>query len=176
MNAISVIAPYKHHGKWVFDDPRVGLLQEPFVAGADTMIDRVVADITDAEHGYCRRTSRRIRESSAAHRLRFEGGQISNASVMMVESAQDRAGSDGADALNWTPERRVLVQRPVGSDFRSKQHPFVQSSQANSKNLPDARCLWVGHLCTGVVQQGWPSCARLSRGVSVSCRPRATGA
>lgn len=48
MNAINVIAPYKHHGQWVFDDPRVGLVQEPFVAGADSMIDRVVADIPDA--------------------------------------------------------------------------------------------------------------------------------
>src|SRR5262249_47628425 len=37
---------------WVFDDPRVGLVQEPFVAGADSMIDRVVADIPDAEHGF----------------------------------------------------------------------------------------------------------------------------
>jgi hypothetical protein len=36
-----------------------------------------------------------------------------NASVMMVESAQDRARSDGADTLNWTPERRVFVQRAV---------------------------------------------------------------
>jgi len=52
MNAINVIAPYKHHGMWVFDDPRVGLVQEPFVAGADTMIDRIVADIPDAEHGF----------------------------------------------------------------------------------------------------------------------------
>ena len=52
MNAINVIAPYKHHGMWVFDDPRVGLVQEPFVAGADTMIDRVVADIPDAERGF----------------------------------------------------------------------------------------------------------------------------
>jgi hypothetical protein len=52
MNAINVIAPYKHHDMWVFDDPRVGLVQEPFVAGADTMIDRVVADIPDAEHGF----------------------------------------------------------------------------------------------------------------------------
>jgi hypothetical protein len=52
MNAINVITPYKHHGMWVFDDPRVGLVQEPFVAGADTMIDRVVADIPDAEHGF----------------------------------------------------------------------------------------------------------------------------
>jgi len=33
MNAINVISPYKHHGMWVFDDPRVGLVQEPFVSG-----------------------------------------------------------------------------------------------------------------------------------------------
>ena len=52
MNAINVIAPYKHHGMWVFDDPRVGLNQEPFVAGADAMIDRVVADIPNADKGF----------------------------------------------------------------------------------------------------------------------------
>ena len=52
MNTINVIAPYKHQGMWVFDDPRVGLVQEPFVAGADTIIDRVVADIPDAERGF----------------------------------------------------------------------------------------------------------------------------
>jgi hypothetical protein len=52
MNAINVISPYKHHGMWVFDDPRVGLVQEPFVSGADTWIDRVVADIPNAENGF----------------------------------------------------------------------------------------------------------------------------
>jgi hypothetical protein len=52
MNAINIIAPYKYHGMWVFDDPRVGLAQEPFVSGADTMIDRVVAEIPDAEQGF----------------------------------------------------------------------------------------------------------------------------
>jgi hypothetical protein len=52
MNAINVIAPYKHLGVWVFDDPRVGLSQEPFVSGADAMIDRVVADIPNAERGF----------------------------------------------------------------------------------------------------------------------------
>lgn len=52
MNAINIIAPYKHLGMWVFDDPRVGLVQEPFVSGADTMIDRVVAIIPDAESGF----------------------------------------------------------------------------------------------------------------------------
>ena len=51
-NSIQVIAPYKHLGMWVFDDPRVGLVQEPFVAGADTMIDRVVANLRDAAHGF----------------------------------------------------------------------------------------------------------------------------
>jgi hypothetical protein len=52
MNTINVVAPYKHLGMWVFDDPRVGLNQEPFVAGADAMIDRVVVDIPNAEHGF----------------------------------------------------------------------------------------------------------------------------
>lgn len=52
MNAINIISPYKHHGQWVFDDPRVGLVQEPFVAGADTWIDHVVADIPNAERGF----------------------------------------------------------------------------------------------------------------------------
>jgi hypothetical protein len=52
MNAINVIAPYKHLGLWVFDDPKVGLVQEAFIAGADTMIDRVTADIPDAANGF----------------------------------------------------------------------------------------------------------------------------
>jgi hypothetical protein len=52
VNAINIISPYRHLGIWVFDDPRVGLVQEPFVAGADTMIDRVVADIPNAERGF----------------------------------------------------------------------------------------------------------------------------
>jgi hypothetical protein len=52
MNTINMNAPYKHNGTWVFDDPAVGLRREPFVSGADTMIDRVVADIPDAENGF----------------------------------------------------------------------------------------------------------------------------
>ena len=52
MNAINVISPYKHIGMWVFDDARVGLMQEPFVAGADTLIDRIVAAIADAASGF----------------------------------------------------------------------------------------------------------------------------
>ena len=52
MNSIAVIAPYKFEGMWVFDDSRVGLNREPFVAGIDTMIDRLVASIPNAEKGF----------------------------------------------------------------------------------------------------------------------------
>ncbi len=52
MNAISVLIPYKHEGLWVFDDPDVGLRREPFVSGIDKMIERLVADIPDAQKGF----------------------------------------------------------------------------------------------------------------------------
>ena len=52
MNSIGVISPYKYEGMWVFDDPAVGLLREPFVSGIDTMIDRLVAAIPAADHGF----------------------------------------------------------------------------------------------------------------------------
>ena len=52
MNSLFAIAPYKFQGFWVFDDPAVGLKQEPFVSGADTIIDVLVADIPNAESGF----------------------------------------------------------------------------------------------------------------------------
>jgi len=52
VNALLVIAPYKYQGAWVFDDPAVGLFREPFIAGIDTMIDKAVADIPNAEKGF----------------------------------------------------------------------------------------------------------------------------
>jgi hypothetical protein len=52
MNAINVIAPYKYLDMWVFDDARFGLIQEPFVSGADTLIDHAVAAIPSAENGF----------------------------------------------------------------------------------------------------------------------------
>ncbi|MFL6589681.1 MAG: DUF6717 family protein [Chthoniobacterales bacterium] len=52
MNSLFVIAPYKHDGMWVFDDPAVGLSREPFIAGIDTMIDKMVAGIPNAQKGF----------------------------------------------------------------------------------------------------------------------------
>jgi uncharacterized protein DUF6717 len=36
----------------VFDDPRVGLVREPFVAGIPAMMDKLVREITNAENGF----------------------------------------------------------------------------------------------------------------------------
>jgi len=51
MNSILVIHPYKSEGMWVFDDAQVGLTREPFVAGADTIIDRMAETIPQAANG-----------------------------------------------------------------------------------------------------------------------------
>lgn len=52
MNLIIAIHPYKAGGLWVFDDLAVGLRQEPFVSGADAIIDRLVEQIPQAESGF----------------------------------------------------------------------------------------------------------------------------
>jgi hypothetical protein len=51
-NSIFVIKPYNWEGQWVFDDPSVGLVREPFVAGADRMIDVATNHIPNAERGF----------------------------------------------------------------------------------------------------------------------------
>jgi Family of unknown function (DUF6717) len=51
MNFPLVIHPYKQHGVWMFDDPRAGLIEEPFIAGADVILDRMTEKIPDAESG-----------------------------------------------------------------------------------------------------------------------------
>ncbi len=53
-NSITAIKPYKWEGLWVFDDDRVGLVKEPFVGGADTLIDVAVErkEIANAADGF----------------------------------------------------------------------------------------------------------------------------
>src|SRR5436305_15241132 len=46
------IQPYKSGGVWVFDDPRVGLVREPFVSGITEIIEAVVKDIPGAAQGF----------------------------------------------------------------------------------------------------------------------------
>jgi hypothetical protein len=51
-DAVLVIEPYRHEGAWVFDDPAMGLVREPFVLGVTEMIDRLATSIPDAAHGF----------------------------------------------------------------------------------------------------------------------------
>jgi len=51
-NAILIIKPYWHNGTWVFDDKRVNLYQEPFVAGIPEMISHITKDIPNAKNGF----------------------------------------------------------------------------------------------------------------------------
>ena len=53
-NALNVIFPYKYEGMWVFDDADAGLDKEPFVEGADVIIDRALEakGVTNADAGF----------------------------------------------------------------------------------------------------------------------------
>ena len=51
-NFFRIIFPYKFEDAWVFDDDAMGLDKEPFVFGADDMIDWLVQDIPSASDGF----------------------------------------------------------------------------------------------------------------------------
>lgn len=51
-NSIFIIDPYWDDITWVFDDDRVGLTREPFVAGIPDMINYMVREIPDADKGF----------------------------------------------------------------------------------------------------------------------------
>ena len=52
-NSILLIEPYRTSaGSWVFDDPRVGLVKEPFISGADTMMTLLTKGIPNADAGF----------------------------------------------------------------------------------------------------------------------------
>ncbi len=52
MNSIFVIHPYKYKGIWVFDDAKVGLAREPFISGANDIIEEIVSNIPNANKGF----------------------------------------------------------------------------------------------------------------------------
>jgi hypothetical protein len=51
-NAIYTIQPYKFNGMWVFDDDRVGLIKEAFVAGMDDIMDKITESFENASQGF----------------------------------------------------------------------------------------------------------------------------
>ncbi len=91
-NQIMVIAPYWHEPAqtWVFDDPRVGLVQEPFVSGVPEMIDWLVGDIPDARKGF---------------RLLFSQGPFPGCQTQMTWVAEEMGGhwyrADATGMQGW---------------------------------------------------------------------------
>jgi hypothetical protein len=75
---------------WVFDDERVGLKAEPFVGGADDMIDRVTADIPGACDGFV---------------MVFSADAVPGAQFRLEWRRQDRSGnvyySPELDSEGW---------------------------------------------------------------------------
>jgi hypothetical protein len=51
-NKIQIIKPYLFACTWVFDDENTGLVREPFVEGADVIIDVMVKDLKNPEMGF----------------------------------------------------------------------------------------------------------------------------
>jgi len=51
-NALMVIFPYQYEGTWVFDDPEVDLIKEPFVFGIPEMINGMVENIPNSSNGF----------------------------------------------------------------------------------------------------------------------------
>lgn len=47
-----VIFPYRHNQTWVFDDERMGLVQEPFVSGVPEMIELLIREIPNVDEGF----------------------------------------------------------------------------------------------------------------------------
>jgi hypothetical protein len=110
MNAINVISPYKHHGMWVFDDARVGLVQEPFVSGA----------VTD----YCR--------SQNPTRVPIvPQAQCLSLGPYLGESTTKRLAISKTTLMMIWSHSRILNTAVTGlavcSDSRSKSHSGAQS-------------------------------------------------
>jgi hypothetical protein len=89
-NSIFIISPYKYYGTWVFDDPRVGLVREPFVAGIPEMIDKLVKDIPNADKGF---------------RLLFSASPFPGYTIKLTWVREERGGNwyfcEGYDSEGW---------------------------------------------------------------------------
>ena len=74
-NQLFVIKPYKSDGVWMFDDPAVGLVREPFVAGIPEIFEKILKRhrITGAENGFSLLfSSERFNSNGVLHHLQRE--------------------------------------------------------------------------------------------------------
>ena len=88
--SVKCIHPYMHEMQWVFDDPAVGLDKEPFVNGADLLIDQLVEHIPNAEYGFA---------------LLFSAAPFEGSSVKLVWEREEADGNwyycDAFNTSGW---------------------------------------------------------------------------
>lgn len=116
-NSLLVIAPYRHAGTWVFDDPARGLKQEPFVAGIPEMMDRLVADIPNAEDGF---------------RLTFSAREFPGHTHKLVWRRKDSSGnwyySAEFDAEGWLCPALFAFFKEAPKEIYLKAEPLAPSA------------------------------------------------
>jgi hypothetical protein len=78
MNSLLTINPYVHQGTWVFDDPAVGLVREPFASGIPEMIEVLTRHIPGAARGF---------------RLTFAAGPFPGAQAAIEWVREDMGGN-----------------------------------------------------------------------------------
>ena len=77
-NSIMTLKPYWHNGTWVFDDERVDLYKEPFVAGIPEIINHMTENIPDAKNGF---------------RLLFSNEQFPGYQLKLTKTKEDGGGN-----------------------------------------------------------------------------------
>lgn len=94
---------------WVFDDPAVGLSHEPFVSGADLVIDRMVESLPDAEHGFALVFSA---QTFADAQVQFEWRRTESGGNWYYSRALDMEGWLCPALLKYfaTPPPRIYAQ------------------------------------------------------------------
>jgi hypothetical protein len=89
-NAINVICPYKYDGTWVFDDPKHGLVREPFVAGTDEIRRQLVSVRAIGDGGLAMPGAASILSKCAEASLREAGAQA----ALMGSKPSEAGGVD----------------------------------------------------------------------------------
>jgi len=91
-NALNVIFPYKYQGMWVFDDTNAGLDKEPFVEGADLMIEQALE-------------AKGVANAEAGFRLLFSAGEFPKYDVKFTWLRAGEGGNyytaEGSDLEGW---------------------------------------------------------------------------
>jgi len=141
MNVINVIQPY-FKGTWVFDDPDVGLQAEAFVAGADTFIDLVTAQIPDARKGFTMVFSGQP-FPGAQFRLDWQGAE-GNGNVY-YSADLDHAGWLCPALLRYfdTPPRNIYVQiKPKDKAPEAKPLPPLDATFGTMDGFKNGPSKW----------------------------------